>query len=154
MDAHPNSILCVGAVIRRANGVLLVRQAPGHSLEGQWTFPWGFVDPGESPAAAALREASEEAGIRADVEGLLGVQDLPEDGWLGLVFLCAYRSGEPVPDGKEVDQARFVNLADLNRIEGPVEPWSEWVVRRVLANRHSLLSVALDQPYMPSSGFF
>jgi 8-oxo-dGTP diphosphatase len=154
MNVRPNLVLCVGSVVRRANRVLLVRQAPGHSLEGQWTFPWGFVDPGESPSEAALRETFEEAGVRADIAGLLGVQDLPEAGWLGLVFLCEYRSGEPAPDGKEVDQARFVELADLDRIDGPVEPWSRWVVRCVLAGQHSVLPLAPGNPYAPRSGFF
>ena len=33
--------VCVGAVVRRDDSVLLVRQSPGHSLAGQWTIPWG-----------------------------------------------------------------------------------------------------------------
>ena len=69
--------VCIAAVVRRADRILLVRQSPGHSLQGQWTVPWGRLEPGESPTAAALRETLEESGIHAEVEGLLGVQELP-----------------------------------------------------------------------------
>ena len=57
------TILCTGAVVRLSDSILLVRQSPGHSLEGQWTIPWGQVEGGESPTAAALREIREEAGL-------------------------------------------------------------------------------------------
>jgi ADP-ribose pyrophosphatase YjhB (NUDIX family) len=72
------TVVCVGAVVRRGDAVLLVRQSPGHSLAGQWTVPWGRLENGESPLAAALREVQEEGGVHAAVDGLLGVQELPE----------------------------------------------------------------------------
>jgi 8-oxo-dGTP pyrophosphatase MutT (NUDIX family) len=55
---------------------LLVRTRSGES----WTFPKGHVEPGESAAAAAAREAHEEAGVsgRLDPEPL-GVYLYP--GW-------------------------------------------------------------------------
>ena len=68
----PTMVVCVGAVVLRGEHVLLVRQAEGHSLAGQWSIPWGFVDPGEFPHEAALREIYEESGINAEIEGLLG----------------------------------------------------------------------------------
>ena len=34
-------VVCIAAVVRKADRILLVRQAPGHSLQGQWTVPWG-----------------------------------------------------------------------------------------------------------------
>ena len=88
--------LYVGAVVQRDGEVLLVRQSPGHSLAGQWTIPWGHVDAGESPMAAALREVLEEGGVEATVEGLLGVQELPAplQGGVGLVYLCRHTSGD------------------------------------------------------------
>jgi ADP-ribose pyrophosphatase YjhB (NUDIX family) len=45
MSARPNSVLCVGAAVRRDDRVLLVRQAAGHALAGQWSIAPGFVDP-------------------------------------------------------------------------------------------------------------
>lgn len=89
----------VGAVVRRDDQFLLVRQSAGHSLEGQWTVPWGRIEPGESAVAAAIRETREEAGIDATVEGLLGVQELPspQDGCVALVYMCKHMTGNCEP---------------------------------------------------------
>jgi ADP-ribose pyrophosphatase YjhB (NUDIX family) len=131
----PETIVCVGAVVARDDQILLVRQAPGHPLAGQWTIPWGRLESGESPAAAAIRETWEEAGVRASLEGLLGVQELPEPwaGWIGLVYLCRHAGGAVAPQDRETDAARYVSAADLDALGEPVEPWSEWLVRRVFA---------------------
>jgi ADP-ribose pyrophosphatase YjhB (NUDIX family) len=48
------TVVCVAALVRKGDSILLVRQASGHSLQGQWTVPWGRLEAGESPAAAAL----------------------------------------------------------------------------------------------------
>ncbi|MCG8370985.1 MAG: NUDIX domain-containing protein [Proteobacteria bacterium] len=120
------TIVCVGAVVRRSDRVLLVRQSPGHSLEGQWTIPWGQIDRGESPTAAVLREIEEEGGVLAQVEGLLGVQELPEP-WLGMVgilFLCAHIDGTPSPDRRETDAARYFGADQLDSIAELLEPLS------------------------------
>jgi 8-oxo-dGTP diphosphatase len=45
--------------------ILLLRRAPGDSLPGYWEIPGGAVEPGESFAAAAMRELAEETGIRS-----------------------------------------------------------------------------------------
>ena len=124
--------LYVGAVVQRDGEVLLVRQSPGHSLAGQWTIPWGHVDAGESPMAAALREVLEEGGVDAMVEGLLGVQELPAplQGGVGLVYLCRHVGGDLQPRDKETDASRYVSLAALDALTEPKEPWSDWLIRR------------------------
>jgi ADP-ribose pyrophosphatase YjhB (NUDIX family) len=55
----------------RGDDVLLVRE----STDGRWALPGGFVDVGDSPSEAAVREAAEEAGVDARVERLAGVFD-------------------------------------------------------------------------------
>ncbi len=143
------TIVCVGGVVRRADNILLVRQSAGHSLEGQWTIPWGEIDEGESPTVAVLREIKEEAGIIARVDGLLGVQELP-DPWLGMVgilFLCTFLDGEPTPDMRETDAARFFSLDQLAEISNSLEPLSEWMVGRVLADEFSILPMNRSGPF-------
>lgn len=149
------TVVCVGAVVRRDGKLLAIRQAKGHPLEGQWTIPWGRLEEGESPAAAAIRETSEEAGIVASVDGLLGIQDLPDpqSGWIALVFLCSHVSGTPVPDYRETDAASYLSLEDIDSLAEPIEPWSEWMLRRVLKGGWTLTAPSDGNPYSPKNGF-
>ena len=146
------TVLCVGAVVRRKDKVLLVRQGSGHPLEGQWTIPWGRIDHGESPTAAVLREIREEAGVDAGVEGLLGVQELPEPwlGMIGILFLCTHAGGTPVPDERETEAAGFFAANELARLSADIEPLSAWLVQRVLAGDFSLLEANPSGPFVPS----
>lgn len=150
----PKHIVCVGAVVVKDGQVLLVRQAEGHSLEGQWSIPWGYVDDDEFPDTAALRETLEESGVEAEVLGLLGVQELHSKGWIAIVFLCEYVQGTPVADQDgETDQARFFSLEDISVLEEPIEPWCEWIVRRVLQGQHNIIPIEVRNPYEPLKSF-
>lgn len=54
----------VAAVIRDEEGRLLVAQRPAHARHGgQWEFPGGKLDPGETLAEAARRELEEELSL-------------------------------------------------------------------------------------------
>jgi ADP-ribose pyrophosphatase YjhB (NUDIX family) len=150
------TVVCVGAVVTKGSRVLLVRQAAGHSLAGQWTIPWGRLDAGESPAAAALRETLEEGRIVARIAGLLGVQELPHpwQGWVALVYTCEHIRGEPQGDGNETDSAQYFSETELSSLQEPVEPWSAWLVRRVFSGEVTLTrGMDPTNPFYPSSGF-
>ena len=149
MSAHePRTVVCVGAVVRNVDRILLVRQSKGHPLEGQWTVPWGHLGEGESPAAAAIRETREEGGIDAVVEGLLGLQELPHpwSGWIAIVYLCRHVSGVAQSQDAETDAAAYVSLTDLDALREPIEPWSDWLVRRVFAGRFTLVRTDPSNP--------
>lgn len=149
------TVVCAGAVVVRADQILLVRQAMGHQLEGQWTIPWGRVDVGESPSIAAVREAEEESGVLASVAGLIGVQELPPpwEGWIGLIYFCNHLSGTPRPDGRETDDARFFSHADLDLLSEPVERWCYWLSMRILAGKFTLTETDPTNPYLPTIGY-
>jgi ADP-ribose pyrophosphatase len=68
--------VAAGCLVVRDGRVLLLRRAiePGY---GQWVFPGGHVDRGETLEEAALRETREECGALARIEGLLGVYSYP-----------------------------------------------------------------------------
>jgi len=150
----PRIVACIGAVVLRGNRALFVRQAKGHSLEGQWSIPWGIVDPDESPDAAALRETQEEGGVIARVEGLLGIQNLRREGWIGIVFLCRHISGAPVSDGGiETDKAAYFSLEEMDVFDEPFELWCEWLARRVLKGNYHLIPTESDNPYQPHLAF-
>lgn len=147
-DWPPKMAVCIGTVVLRGEQVLFVRQAPGTSLSGRWSIPWGVVDPGESPEVAALRETREEGGVTAEIEGLLGFQNL-QPGWIGIVFLCRHIDGEPTPDGVETDRATYMSLEQLGAVDEPLEPWCRWLARRVLRGECRVIPPEPDNPYQP-----
>jgi ADP-ribose pyrophosphatase YjhB (NUDIX family) len=151
----PQTTVCIAAVVRKADRILLVRQAPGHSLQGQWTVPWGRLEAGESPATAALRETWEEGGIRAEVEGLMGVQELPApwEGWIALAYLCRHLDGECHPDGEETDGARYFSASELAALGEPIEPWSAWLVARVFGGQFQSIGRHPTNPFKGVDAF-
>ena len=59
------------ALVGHDDGLVLARRAKD-PWAGHWDVPGGFCDPGEHPAATAVREVREEAGLRVEVVGFLG----------------------------------------------------------------------------------
>jgi len=58
------TVLVVAAALVDSDGRVLIAQRPeGKSLAGQWEFPGGKVEEGETPEAALIRELEEELGI-------------------------------------------------------------------------------------------
>src|SRR3990170_9061123 len=110
-------------------------------LGRRWQMPGGYVEPGELATDAVAREVEEETGVRARAEGLVAVRHRlseSEDS-VYLVFLMTPEDKhEPTPDGREVDAAAFMTLAEIEALEGTSEI-NRWVARRVLGSTASLL---------------
>jgi 8-oxo-dGTP diphosphatase len=60
------------AAFSHDNGVVLVRRAI-EPAKGSWALPGGFIDLGETAAAAAIRETMEETGFQIRPTGILDV---------------------------------------------------------------------------------
>ena len=64
---------CISRSVSRSDDrYCLVRRAH-EPAKGKWSFPGGFVDLGEEPAAAAEREALEETGVEVRAGDLVGL---------------------------------------------------------------------------------
>ncbi|MCX7683422.1 MAG: NUDIX hydrolase [Anaerolineae bacterium] len=64
--------VAAGVIVEDGGKVLLVRRSM-QPQQGLWTFPAGFVEYGEAPATAAVRECLEETGLEAEIVELLDV---------------------------------------------------------------------------------
>ena len=107
----------VTAVVRRADQLLLVRRADN----GHWTPITGIPDPGEEPAAAAVREALEETGVRIRVDRLAATgvhgEIVHANGdratYLDLTFACTWLDGEAHVADDESSDVRWWPLSAL-----------------------------------------
>ncbi len=61
----------MAAVVRRGDRVLITRRHGHAERGGQWEFPGGKVEPGETEAGALAREIREELGCAVAVGPLL-----------------------------------------------------------------------------------
>ena len=73
MSGHLARVPCVGAVVRDADGRLLLVERANEPGRGLWSVPGGGVEPGETPQQAVVREVQEETGLAVVVTGLAGV---------------------------------------------------------------------------------
>lgn len=71
MAGEVRSVRVVAAVVWRDGRVLVARRREGGERGGQWEFPGGKVEPGESEPAALRREIREELGCEVEVGRLL-----------------------------------------------------------------------------------
>jgi 8-oxo-dGTP diphosphatase len=77
------------ALVRDERGrVLLVRRAD----DGRWAMPGGWVDPGETPEQAVVREVAEETGLRVSAPRLLHTKQQPAS--VHYTFGCKLDGGE------------------------------------------------------------
>jgi len=120
------------AVIVDAARVLLIRRtAPEGALA--WSFPSGKPHPGESPSAAAAREAREEAGVVVAPLVVLGARVHPVTGWRVVYVACRPVSGTArVASPREVAEVRWAGLDELpglvpGGVYGPVRAWLDGV---------------------------
>lgn len=102
------------AALRRADGSVLLAQRGPHKLyAGQWEFPGGKIESGETAEVALRRELTEELGIAAGaLEPLIRLRhDYPELSVALEVFECRDWQGQP--QGLEEQRLEWVTADAL-----------------------------------------
>ena len=115
---YENPIPATCVVVTDANRrLMLVRRSVAPKI-GHWCLPGGFMELGETPREAALRELTEETGIAGRIDRLLGVLSNPSDQY-HTVLMVGYRvrsySGSPIP-GDDASEVRWFAGGDLPEI--------------------------------------
>jgi ADP-ribose pyrophosphatase YjhB (NUDIX family) len=112
--------------VQAAGAIILARAGDLHVVvirrgrpprKGAWTIPGGRVEPGETSADAARREAREETGL--DVRVLCETEVYMLEAFAIHEHLCVPREpGLPaLVAGDDADEARWVTLPDLATLE-------------------------------------
>jgi 8-oxo-dGTP diphosphatase len=110
----PDPKVAVVVLIRKERQVLLVQRV-FEPQRGHWTLPSGFVDAGEDPRAAAIRECQEETGLDVGDLKLLDVifsQEYPRGASILLLYEAQVESGELRP-GDDAGQVGYFFLDNL-----------------------------------------
>jgi ADP-ribose pyrophosphatase YjhB (NUDIX family) len=113
------TIPCAGGIVfddRRR--LLLIRRGRPPAL-GSWSLPGGRCLPGETTAAACVRELAEETGLSVRVLSFAGsvVREAPGGGsYLIEDYVCEVTGGTLRAADDALD-ARWVSLADLDSLQ-------------------------------------
>jgi len=112
----PGPKLVAGCLVVEAGRVLLLRRGIEPRL-GYWTFPGGYVDLGESPLEAALRETVEEVGMHVTIDRLHGIYCDTKNPVAAVAVYLARPGAEAPGLSHEATEVRYFAPAEI--------PWSE-----------------------------
>ena len=107
-----------GIVVRRTEGEEPSVAVVWRELRGDWTFPKGKLDPGETYEQAACREVEEETGITCRAARFIGTTEyLHRKGRPKVVayFLMSEVAGVFTPND-EVDELRWCTVLEAERL--------------------------------------
>lgn len=110
----PDPKVAAAILVEQGDQVLLVRRAIDPQ-RGRWSLPAGFVDAGEDPQLAVIRECLEETGLQVRVSGLVDVifgQEHPRGAHIVLFYRGQVIAGEIQP-GDDADAAAFFSRHGL-----------------------------------------
>jgi diadenosine hexaphosphate hydrolase (ATP-forming) len=98
----------------QAGGIIVWRDRVvlRRTILGEWVFPKGWIDPGETAEQAAVREVREEAGVQAQIVRVAGAAPYEADGELREVVYYLMRV---------VDSPEWVEHAGIDAASFPVD---------------------------------
>ena len=125
----------MGSVVTDAQDRILLCRRAIHPRRGYWTLPAGYMEEGEDVAAAAAREAQEEALAEIEVGPLLALYDVPRISQVQLMFPARLLNPDGIGAGPE---SLNVALFTWDRI-----PWTalafttvRWALEHWRESRH------------------
>lgn len=106
-----------GVIFDEQERVLLMRE----KIDGLWSLPGGWADPGDTPSAAVTREILEESGYRSSAVKLIACWDREVQGnppplpvhVYKLFFLCRPEGGVQAPAALETLDVGWFGLGGL-----------------------------------------
>ena len=111
---NPLPVVVAVAVDDDGRCLLIKRGIP--PKKGYWGCPSGFVEVGETPEEACLRELREETGVVGEIARLIRVGLLRDEELYGDMLMVSYlvkiTGGKPEA-GDEVDEVRFHTPEEL-----------------------------------------
>lgn len=118
---YENPRMVLGTIPEYGDKILLCKRAiePRH---GKWTLPAGFMENGESTAAAALRETLEEAKAKVELGDLFSMLSVPHVNQVHIFYRARLLNLDFGP-GEESLEVELFEEADI--------PWAELAFRTI-----------------------
>ena len=117
MNSSRRPEVCVGAIARRDDSLLLIERGRGASV-GEWSVPGGRVEFGESLAEAARRETAEETGLEVVVGDVIGwVERVSAEHHFVIVDFAVTVVGGTLRAGDDAADVRWVAVDDLGSVK-------------------------------------
>ena len=110
------TVRVVAAVIRSQDKIFATARGYGE-FKGQWEFPGGKIEPGETPQEALVREIQEELDVKIEVGDLIDTieYDYPSFHLSMDCFWCNITEGEITL--KEAENARWLCKDELYSVD-------------------------------------
>lgn len=106
-ETNTNWEKSVAGVVIRDGKVLLARHTYGAG-KGLLIIPGGYIQQGETPEHAVVRELLEETGVTVEPTGVIGVRFNMHDWYVA--FRAEYISGEAHSDGDENSEVVWLEV--------------------------------------------
>jgi 8-oxo-dGTP diphosphatase len=132
MTKKPSPQIVAAGVIEKEGCILIGKRKHGKHFTGNWEFPGGTLEKGETPEQCLQRELREELAVEIEVGDLICSSEYsytPE--WT--IRLLAYRTRlvSGIFDLKDHEEVRWVTLTDLVKYDFPEA--SKSIVKKLLA---------------------
>lgn len=117
MSAPPRPEICVGAIARRGDALLLIERGRGVAV-GEWSVPGGRVKFGETLVEAARREVAEETGLDVVIGDVVGwVERMTPEHHFVIVDFAVTVVGGTLHAGDDAADAQWLAIDDLGSVK-------------------------------------
>ena len=105
----------VGGILRKGNKILLVQEAQ-ENCYGQWNFPAGHLDDGETVFEGAIREVFEETGCKVKLTKMLPIISSKERNVVRITFLTEILEENIHFDLSEILDAKWWEIEEIKNM--------------------------------------
>lgn len=140
----------VTGIVVHEGRVLLARHTYG-SGKDRLIVPGGYVEHGETPQHALVREYLEETGITVEPENIIGIRFNMHDWYIA--FRAKYISGVPESDHDENSEVLWVDIEEA-LVREDVPDLTKKLIQSAVSDKEGLRFTAYESTSHPPFSFY